>query len=99
MDQELRDKWFEMPVEMQVSNIGSEVNRAINWKNKGNDKRKEGFCLKAIDYLSLCIEDPKNKHRIQEFLFCIRELQDYFLGVNYYSTTDEMLRKYYDAFI
>ena len=72
---------------------------AISWNNKGNDKRKEGFCLKAIDYLSLSIEDPKNVHRIQELLFCIRELQDYFLGTNYYNTNDEMLKKYYDAFI
>lgn len=99
MDQELKDKWFAMPIEMQISNIGSEINRAINWKNKGNDKRKEGFCLKAIDYLSLSIEDPKNSHRIRELLFCIRELQDYFIGTNYYNTNDEMLRKYYDAFI
>lgn len=99
MDQELRKRWFEMPIEMQISNIGSEVNRAINWKNKGDNKKKEGFCLKAIDYLSLSIEDVKNSHRVQELLFCIRELQDYFLGVNYYNTNDEMLRKYYNAFI
>ena len=88
-----------MPVQMQISNIGSEVNRAIHWKNKGNEKRKEGFCQKAIDYLILSIEDPKNAHRVEEFIFCIRELQDYFLGINYYNTTDEMLKKYYDAFI
>ena len=99
MDNELREKWFAMSIQEQISNVGSEVGRAINWKNKGNEKRKEGFCFKAIDYLQLTIEDPKNYHRIGELIFCIRELQDYFLGGNYYNTTDEMLKKYYDAFL
>ena len=88
-----------MPVSTQISNIGSEVSRAINWKNKGDDKRKEGFCKKAIELLVLSIKDPKNKNRVGEFSFCIEELQDYFLGDNIYGTTDEKLRKYYDAFL
>lgn len=99
MDKDIRTTWFEMPVSMQISNIGSEVTRAINWKNKGNEKRKIGFCEKAIEFLKLSIEDPKNQHRTGEFSFCIEELRDYFLGENIYNTTDEMLRKYYDAFI
>ena len=99
MDTELKERWFQQPIEVQISNIGSEVNRAINWKNKGNDKRKEGFCNKAIDYLELTIQDPKNVNRVRELIFCIRELQDYFLGSNYYGTTDEVLKKYYDAFL
>ena len=97
MDKDLRATWFEMPVSMQISNIGSEVARAIRWKNKGNEKRKIGFCEKAIEFLS--IEDPKSRHRIGEFSFCIEELKDYFLGDNVYNTTDELLHKYYDAFI
>jgi hypothetical protein len=99
MDKDLRTTWFEMAVSMQISNIGSEVSRVINWKNKGNEKRKIGFCEKAIEFLQLSIEDPKNKHRIGELSFCIEELKDYFLGENIYKTTDEMLHKYYDAFI
>lgn len=55
MDKDIRTTWFEMPVSVQISNIGSEVSRAINWKNKGNDKRKIGFCEKAIEYLELSI--------------------------------------------
>ena len=99
MDRELIDRWFAMPIEEQISNIGSEVNRAINWKNKGNEKRKIGFCQKAIEFLQLSLVDPKNIHRRGELSFCIVELQDYFWGDNIYSTTDEMLHKYYDAFI
>ncbi len=99
MDQELIEKWNSMPIGLQISNIGSEVSRAINWKNKGNDKRKIGFCNKAIEFLKLSVKDPKNAHRVGELSFCIEELQDYFLGNNIYGTTDEMLHKYYDAFL
>ena len=99
MDKDIRITWFEMPVSMQISNIGSEVSRAINWKNKGNEKRKLGFCEKAIEFLELSIEDPKNAHRVDEFMFCIEELKDYFFFFFTYGTTDEMLHKYYDVFI
>lgn len=99
MDNGLRETWFNMSVEKQISNIGSEVNRAIQWKNKGNDKRKEGFCAKAIEFLSLSLQDPKNAKRKTELSFCIEELIDYFYGCNIYNTTDEILMKYYDAFL
>ena len=99
MDNDIKVTWFAMPVSMQISNIGSEVSRAINWKNKGNEKRKIGCCDKAIEFLQLSIEYPKNAHRVGEFSFCIEELTDYFKGDNIYGTTDEMLHKYYDAFL
>lgn len=98
-DVELRKKWFEMSIEEQISNVGGEVNRAINWANKGNTKRACNFCKKAKELLQLSIEDPKNRGRIGELYNCICELEDRFLGDDYYGTTDEMLRKYYDAFI
>ena len=34
MDRDLR--WFQMPIGEQISNIGSEVERAIKYKNKGD---------------------------------------------------------------
>lgn len=99
MDIEIKNTWFEMPVTMQISNIGSEVNRAIRWKNKGNAERTINFCNKAIEFWNIVISDPKNVHRKGEFEFCVEELKDYFLGSNQYGTTDEMILKYYDAFI
>ncbi|MDE7313667.1 MAG: hypothetical protein K2N87_18925 [Eubacterium sp.] len=97
MDQSV--SWFAMPIGMQIANIGSEVHRAIRWKNKGDEQKKIGFCNKAIEFLELIKTDPKNEHRKQELDFCIEELQDYFLGENAYHTTDELLIRYYDAFL
>ena len=97
MDREMR--WFGMSVKMQLANVGSEVSRAIRWKNKGEEEKKVRFCDKAIDLLQLTKKDPKNACRHGELDFCIEELQDYFKGDNYYQTTDAMLTRYYDAFI
>lgn len=92
-------KWNSMPVSLQISNIGSEVNRAIRWKNRGDQQKTTNFCNKAIEFWRYSEADPKNKHRVGEFECAIEELRDYFLGENIYQTTDEVLTKYYDAFI
>lgn len=97
MDRTLR--WFEMGIGEQISNIGSEVNRAIRYKNKNDEVKKNNFYKKAVELLELTCKDPKNQFRLGELNFCIEELTDYFVGTNQYNTTDEMLTKYYDAFL
>ena len=97
MDRTLR--WFEMPIALQISNVGSEVARAIKYKNKNENEKACRFCQKAVELLKLTEEDPKNVHRRGELSFAIEELEDYFIGNNVYNTNDEMLRRYYDAFL
>ena len=91
--------WFAMPVGTQISNVGSEVHRALNWRKSGNKQREAAFCKKAIEFLNIMKSDPKNKHRLGELDACIEELQDFFLGNNDYQTTEETLIRYYDAFL
>lgn len=92
-------KWFCMSVGEQISNIGSEVERAIKYKNKGESNKSLAFVNKALELIERSQMDPKNKNRIQEFGFCKEELIDYFIGENIYETTDAALRKYYNAFL
>lgn len=97
MDRDLR--WFQMPIGEQISNIGSEVERAIKYKNKGENKKSLDFVNKAIELIERSQMDPKNKNRIKELGFCKEEMIDYFIGENIYATTDDALRKYYNAFL
>ena len=68
--------WFAMPIGVQISNVGSEVHRALRWKNKGDEQKKNSFCIKAIEFLKLMKEDPKNQHRkggiIEKTSMCFR---------------------------
>ena len=97
MDPKMR--WFAMPVTEQISNIGSEVARALRYKKKGDYQKARNFANKAIEFWMLSEEDPKNRHRLTEFNCAVEELRDYFLGENIYQTTEEMLTQYYDAFL
>ncbi len=97
MDPKMR--WFSMPVTEQISNIGSEVARALRYKKKGDFQKARNFANKAIEFWLLSEEDPKNRHRLGEFNCAVEELRDYFLGENTYQTTETMLTRYYDAFL
>ena len=97
MDQKI--SLFSMPIGVQISNVGSEVHRAIRWKKRDDEQKKINFCKKAIEFLELKKQDPKNRYRKGELECCIDELKDYFMGENIYNTTEEQLIKYYDAFL
>lgn len=92
-------KWFEMPVGTQLANVGGEVNRAIRWKDKGDSQKESNFYKKAMEFLELTMQDPKNKHRLGELTECRYELEDFFYGGNTYENTGESIMKYYDAFL
>lgn len=98
-DREVMKEWFAMPVELQISNIGSEVLRADKWKRRGNEKNMRSFYNAAIDFLKLSIRDPKNAARKGELNLCIDELADYFIGDNRWGTTSAVLESYYNQFL
>lgn len=92
------NRWFILLYEIQISNVGSEVHRAIRWKNKGDNIKKKNITNKAIEFLQYMIEDPSNKDKIEEIEFRITQLIDYFMGENYLDTTDEELIQFYDSY-
>ena len=99
MDRKLEKKWFPLPVKTQMANVGSEVLRAIKWKNKGDTQKEYAFYEKAQDYLMLTIRDPKNFACLNELKLCSAELYDFFIGNNIYNTSEKVLKKYYDSFL
>lgn len=92
------EKWFSLSINDQISNIGSEVERALKYKDKDKNKTIE-FLNKSIELITRTQKDPKNIHRIGELNFCIEELLDYFIGDNIYNTKDTDIRKYYNQFL
>ncbi|MBA2123766.1 hypothetical protein B9J78_02340 [bacterium Unc6] len=92
-------KWFKLTFYEQMANIGSEVERAILWREKNTQ-----FSLKAIyralELLDLTISDTKNcvVSRLKELCRLREILVDCFCFDNYYSSTDEFWRKYFYPF-
>ncbi|MBI4707325.1 MAG: hypothetical protein HY761_05315 [Candidatus Omnitrophica bacterium] len=91
-------KWFELTFPCQMANIGSEVNRAINWKNKNNLEYSRQAFERALELLHLTISDQKNKKRLRELTRVYEVLADYFAFDNEYGSTDQLWQNYFLAF-
>lgn len=91
-------KWNELSLIEQMANIGSEVERTISWKLKGNNEYSQKAFARALELLSLTIDDEKNKKRLKELVRDYEVLVDYFAGENIYGSSDKLWRNYFFAF-
>jgi hypothetical protein len=91
-------KWQTFSLVEQLANVGSEVERAISWSNKGQAE----YCSKGIDrgleLLSLTIADPRHRGRLKELTRLREALLDYFLGPNEFGSSDAAWHRYFHAF-
>lgn len=99
MQKMLIDRWHELTLAEQLGNVGSDVDRIISWRKKGNEEYATNAFYRALDLLDLTISDkrwhgPKLRElcRLRE-VFC-----DSFLGENLYSTPLEYFSKYFFQF-
>lgn len=92
------EKWAKLSIVQQMANIGSEAERAMNWKRQ---KRKDYFwnsLCRTLDLVNLTIIDKKNINRLRE-LTRIKELWlDFVMGKNEYQQSDETWTGYFHPF-
>ncbi|MDO8668453.1 MAG: hypothetical protein Q7K35_05205 [bacterium] len=91
-------RWREMPFFEQMANIGSEVERAINWKKKDNRSYSQQAFERGLELLDLTISDSKNLKRLKELVRARETLADYFAFNNDYHSTDKSWSNYFYAF-
>ena len=91
-------RWAQMSLLEQMANIGSEVDRALNWKAKNNER----FCFKSVDraleLLDLSLGSTKEFPRLKELARTRELLVDYFYADNEYQSTEPQWRKYFLQF-
>ena len=91
-------RWQKLSFFDQMANIGSEVERAISWRNKDNDLYSRKAAERVLELLFLTIADLKNRNRLKELTRLYEVLVDYFFGQNQYSSSDLLWQKYFYAF-
>lgn len=91
-------KWQKLSLIEQMANIGSEVERAINWKNKNDEEYSRMAFERALELIDLTMSDEKNRRRLGEISRVRESLADYFVGDNQYSSSDESWKNYFYAF-
>jgi len=82
----------------QLANVGSDIERTIQWKKKGDPEYSRMAFYRALELLDLTVSDPKNRGpRLREILRTREALVDHFVYDNEYNTTDEIwLREFYN---
>ena len=90
-------RWFTLSICEQLANVGSEVERATRWHQRGEREHFERAFDRMLELLDLTIADPRWRHRgrLKELLRVREVLCDLFYGGNVYGTTFEDINKYF----
>jgi len=95
--EQFKNRWLRFSLAEQMANIGAEIGRAINWREKGTSESM-AFFERGLELLDLTIEDVKNRKRLQELLRVRECLADYFCFDNIYGSDDEKWNNYFYGF-
>lgn len=91
-------RWRSLSLIEQLANIGSEVERALNWRHRANPIYSQRALERALELIDLTIADPRHRARLKEITRLREAILDYFLGENLYHSSEDLWRKYFYAF-
>ena len=90
-------RWFELTLMEQLGNIGSEISRAIKWRER-DERLFLGAIERALELFDLTLSDPRWRGRRKEICRSRELLCDIVYGDNCYSTTLEDLDRHFTYF-
>lgn len=89
--------WGRLSLAQQLGNVGSEVSRALRWRNR-DSQLFEGAMIRALELLDFSIQDSRWRHRLKEITRARELLCDAWLGGKEYQTKLEDLDRYFFNF-
>ncbi len=87
-------RWFTLNLAEQLGNVGSEYERALNWKEKNNLAQSQKAFDRMLELLDLTLADSRWKHRLKE----IARLREEVCGLLEPEPVTSDLRKYFYHF-
>lgn len=91
-------RWKQLSFLEQMANIGSEVDRALNWRAKRNNDYCRRSFERALELIDLTLECGGAATRLKELARTREAVVDYFFGANEYGSTEGSWRKYFFYF-
>ncbi len=88
-------RWKEMSLLDQMANIGSEVERALNWRAKNNSDYSRKAFERILELIDLTLEIPGKFASLKEITRMREAIVDYFSGSNQFMSTENSWRKYF----
>ena len=91
-------RWKKLSLSEQMANIGSEVERALNWRAKNNSDYAQKAFERALELTDLTIENIANYAHLKEITRLREAIIDYFSGTNQFKSTESLWRNYFSHF-
>ncbi len=92
-------RWKQLSFIEQMANIGSEVERALNWQAKHNSDYAQQAFERSLELMDLTLDNLKGFARLKELTRLREAIVDYFSGENQFKFTEESLKSYFLNFI
>lgn len=92
------DEWSKLPICFRMANIGSEVERTIRWKQKGNNEYSAKAFERALELIDITRASPLTYSQYKELSRTRELLVDWYIGNNIYHSTDNQWKRYFFAF-
>lgn len=91
-------RWKELTFFEQMANIGSEVERALNWKAKQNSDYSQKAFERALELIDLTLDSVTGLARHKEVARMREAMVDFFAGSNQFKSTEISWKKYFFPF-
>lgn len=91
-------RWGQLSFLEQMANIGSEIERALNWQAKANIAYSQKAFERALELLDLTLDSVTSPARFKELARLREAIADYFVGANQFKSTAASWKKYFLSF-
>jgi len=91
-------RWRQLSFPEQLANIGSELERALNWQAKKNAVYTQKAFERTLELIDLTLDSTAIYARLKEVARLREAIADYFAGSNQFNSTDVSWRKYFIPF-
>ena len=91
-------RWAQMSFVEQMANIGSEVERALNWRSRNNGEYARKASERALELFDLSLAATQDASRLRELARAREAWAEYFFGKNPFCSNDEEWKKYFFQF-
>lgn len=90
--------WEQLSFIEQMANIGSEVERALNWRIKNNADYSRMAFERALELIDLTVNSDRTPCHLKEIARMREALVDYFTGGNHHQSSESSWRNYFLPF-